>query len=142
MRRNILLILITLALASSCAALRAPAKLDRLANRVERRADHYTFADWHRANAKYDALVNEYIQNYGRYTRYEKQKAMAAIGRYHGVLADYGIKESVSTVGGIGAYAGGLLDILKQDVSAVRDFLKTVLGMSKKQIDSFIDEAK
>ena len=142
MRKYLILFLMTLGVATGCATFRAPAKLDRLANRVERRADHYTLQDWQRANRKYESLVKEYVQNYSRYTRAEKQKAMAAIGRYHGVLVDYGIKESVNIVGGLGSYAGGLLDILKEDVGAAKDFLKDVLGLDNREIKKFLDEAK
>jgi len=142
MRKYIILFLMALCVATGCATFRAPAKLDRLANRVERRADRYTLNDWQRANSKYESLIREYVQNYGSYTRAEKQKAMAAIGRYNGVLVDYGIKEGVGVVEGIGAYAGGLLDILKEDVNAVKDFLRDVLSLDNKQINKFLEEAK
>ena len=139
MRKYILLLFVALAMVTSCSV---PTRLDRLANRVERRADHYSYRDWQRSNQKYEALVRQYIQNYAHYTRAEKQVAMAAIGRYNGVLVNYGIKEGVGIVGDLGAYAGGLLDILKQDVGAVKDFLQDVLGLDNKQINKFLDDAK
>ena len=139
MRKYIVLFLLTLLMATGCSA---PARLDHLANRVERNADRYTLRDWQRANRQYEALLKEYINNYPRYSRDQKQKAMAAIGRYHGVLVDYGIKEGVSVISGIGAYTGGLLDILKQDVGAAKDFLKDVLGLDSSQINKFLDHNK
>ena len=132
MRKYILILLVALT-AASCAALRAPAKLERFVNRVERNADRYRPYQWDRVNRQYEALVQEYVQNYRTYTIAEKQQAMAAIGRYHGILVDHGVKQGVGFLGGLGAYAGALLDILKMDAGVVEDFLQNVLGLGKKE---------
>ena len=108
MRKYILILLVALT-AASCATLRAPAKLERLVNRVERNADHYRPYQWDRVNRRYEALVQEYIQNYHYYTVAEKQQAMAAMGRYHGILVDHGIKQGIGFLGGLGSYAGALI---------------------------------
>jgi DNA-binding GntR family transcriptional regulator len=132
MRKYILLLLVALVTAS-CATLRAPARLERLVDRVERNADRYRPYQWDRVNRQYEALVQEYVQNYRTYTIAEKQQAMAAIGRYHGILVDHGVKQGVGFLGGLGAYAGALLDILKMDAGVVEDFLQNVLGLGKKE---------
>ena len=141
MRKYLLILLVALT-AASCASLRAPARLERLVNRVERNADRYRPVDWQRANRRYEDLVREYIQNYRSYTIAEKQHAMSAIGRYHGLLVDYGIKQGVGFLGSLGTYAGGLIDILKQDAGAARDFLETVLGMGASETGSWLDRLK
>ena len=141
MRKYLLIILVALT-AASCAALRAPAKLERFVNRVERNADRYRPYQWDRANQKYEALLREYVQNYRAYTISEKQQAMSAIGRYHALLVDHGIKQGVGFLGSLGSYAGGLLDLLKQDVGAARDFLESVLGMGQSEIGSWLDRLK
>ena len=138
MRKYILILLVALT-AASCASMRAPARLERLVNRVERHADSYRPYQWERANRKYEALVREYIDNYRRYTIAEKQQAMAAIGRYHALLVDHGIKQGFGFLGSLGMYAGGLLDILKQDAGAVEDFLQSVLGLGKGESDNILD---
>ena len=132
MRKYILLLLVALVTAS-CATLRAPARLERRVDRVERNADRYRPYQWDRVNRQYEALVQEYVQNYRTYTIAEKQQAMAAIGRYHGILVDHGVKQGVGFLGGLGAYAGALLDILKMDAGVVEDFLQNVLGLGKKE---------
>ena len=137
--RKLLILLMTAFLLCSCAVMRTPAKLERFVNRVERQADRYTWADWQRANQKYEALVKEYIHNYRNYTTREKQQAMSAIGRYHGLLVDHGLKESVGVIGSLGSYVGGLVDILRQDVGAVRDFIQDVLGIKGREVDSLVD---
>ena len=141
MRKYILVLLVALT-AASCATLRAPAKLERLVNRVERNADRYRPYQWERVNRQYEALLREYIDNYRTYTISEKQRAMAAIGRYHAILVDHGIKQGIGFLGSLGSYAGGLLDILRQDVGAVEDFLRNVLGLGSAETKSALDSLR
>ena len=141
MRKYLLILLVALT-AASCATLRAPAKLERFVDRVERNADRYRPYQWDRVNRQYEALLREYVDNYRMYSIAEKQQAMAAIGRYHGILVDHGIKKGIGFLGSLGAYAGGLLDLLKQDVGAVSDFLQSVLGLGKKEIGNAVDLLK
>ena len=139
MRKYLVILLVALT-AASCAALRAPAKLERLVNRVELNGDHYRPYQWDRANRQYEALLREYVQNYRTYSIAEKQQAMAAIGRYHGLLVDHGVKKGIGILGGLGGYAGGLLDVLRQDAGAVEDFLQSVLGQGKSESNRWVDQ--
>ena len=141
MRKYLIILLVALT-AASCATLRAPAKLERFVDRVERNADRYRPYQWDRVNREYEALLREYVNNYRTYTIAEKQRAMAAIGRYHGILVDHGIKQGIGFLGSLGAYAGGLLDLLKQDAGAVEDFLQSVLGLGKREIGNAMDSLK
>ena len=141
MRKYILILLVALT-AASCATLRAPAKLERFVNRVERTADHYRPYQWDRVNRRYEALLQEYINNYRLYTIAEKQQAMTAIGRYHGILVDHGIKQGIGFLGSLGSYAGGLLDLLRQDAGAVEDFLQSVLGFGKTEVKTALEGLK
>lgn len=137
--RKLWTLLLAAFLLCSCAAMRAPAKLDRFVNRVERRADRYTLADWQRINRQYEDLLQEYIREYRHYTTAEKQRAMQAIGRYHGILVDHGLKESVAVIGSLGSYVGGLIDILKKDAGAVLDFIQDVLGIRGGEARNLVD---
>ena len=141
MRKYILILLVALT-AASCATLRAPAKLERFVDRVERNADRYRPYQWDRVNRQYEALLREYVDNYRMYSIAEKQQAMAAIGRYHGILVDHGIKQGIGFRGSLGAYAGGLLDLLKQDAGAVSDFLQSVLGLGGNELNKWMDQLK
>ena len=141
MRKYLVILLVALT-AASCATLRAPAKLERFVDRVERNADRYRPYQWDRVNRQYEALLREYVDNYRMYSIAEKQQAMAAIGRYHGILVDHGIKKGIGFLGGLGAYAGGLLDLLKQDVGAVSDFLQSVLGLKGAEANKWMDQLK
>ena len=141
MRKYILILLVALT-AASCATLRAPARLERFVDRVERNADRYRPYQWDRVNRQYEALLREYVDNYRTYSIAEKQQAMAAIGRYHGILVDHGIKKGIGFLGSLGAYAGGLLDLLKQDAGAVSDFLQSVLGLGGNELNKWMDQLK
>ena len=141
MRKYLVILLVALT-AASCATLRAPAKIERFVDRVERNADRYRPYQWDRVNRQYEALLREYSANYRMYSIAEKQQAMAAIGRYHGILVDHGIKKGIGFLGGLGAYAGGLLDLLKQDAGAVSDFLQSVLGLGKSESGKWLDQLK
>ena len=141
MRKYLVILLVALT-AASCATLRAPAKLERFVDRVERNADRYRPYQWDRVNRQYEALLREYVDNYRAYTIAEKQQAMAAIGRYHGILVDHGIKQGLGFLGSLGAYAGGLLDLLRQDAGAVTDFLQSVLGLGGNEINKWMDQLK
>ena len=141
MRKYIVILLVAIT-AASCATLRAPARLERLVDRVERNADRYRPYQWDRVNRQYEALVQEYIQNYHSYTIAEKRQAMSAIGRYHGILVDHGIKQGIGFLGSLGAYAGGLLDLLRQDAGAVEDFLQNVLGLGSRDLSNAMDSLR
>ena len=141
MRKYLLILLVALT-AASCATLRAPARLERFVDRVERNADRYRPYQWDRVNRRYEALLQEYVQNYRMYTIAEKQQAMNAIGRYHGILVDHGIKKGIGFLGSLGAYAGGLLDLLQQDAGAVTDFLQNVLGLGAAEINNWMNQLK
>ena len=141
MRKYLVILLVALT-AASCATLRAPAKIERFVDRVERNADRYRPYQWDRVNRQYEALLREYSANYHTYSIAEKQQAMAAIGRYHGILVDHGIKQGIGFLGGLGAYAGGLLDLLKQDAGAVTDFLQSVLGLTGNELNRWMNQLK
>ena len=141
MRKYLVILLVALT-AASCATLRAPAKLERFVDRVERNADRYRPYQWDRVNRQYEALLREYSANYRMYSIAEKQQAMAAIGRYHGILVDHGIKKGIGFLGSLGAYAGGLLDLLKQDAGAVTDFLQSVLGLTGNELNRWMNQLK
>jgi hypothetical protein len=76
------------------------------------------------------------------YTIAEKQQAMSAIGRYHAILVDHGIKQGIGFLGSLGSYAGGLLDILRQDAGAVEDFLQNVLGLGKNETKNALESLR
>jgi len=138
--KKIFPIIMVALLAVSCSALRAPARLDRLANVTERRAYRYNSRNWQYSLSKYRALMQEYVHNYGMYTRDEKRLAMNAIGRYHALLVKYGIENTVGVVEDLKSYASVLKDMLKEDVGAVKDFLSDVIGMGSDEVNNYLNK--
>ena len=142
MRKYIIPILLTLMLATGCASVRVPAQMEYLTNKVERRGDRFSIRKWQKINVEYQSLIKKYVENYTRYTRAEKRRAMKAISKYYTLLVRYGIRETAGTVAYIGSYTGGVLDVLKEDIRAAKDFLKDVMRMSDRQINKFVEEAR
>ena len=111
-----------------------PVRLNNFVNRTERNCYRYSIRDWEYSLEKYERLVKSYARNYTRYTTSEKRLAMNAIGRYHALLVKAGVKETTGVVYELMEYAGGLQDILRNDVGAFIDFLRNVLGLSEERI--------
>jgi hypothetical protein len=55
---------------------------------------------------------------------------------------DHGIKKGIGFLGSLGSYAGGLLDLLRQDAGAVTDFLQSVLGLGGNEMNRWMNELK
>ena len=141
MKKYIILLITTLVLVG-CSTLRTPAKMDRFVDQLERRAYRYSPEDWRRANQKYKVMLQEYVDNYRMFTTEEKRTAMRAIGRYHGLLVEHGVREATGVVGSLGSYAGGLLDILGIDPTPVMDFLEDVLGMGRAEAGRVLERLR
>lgn len=132
---------LTVAAASSCST---PYKLRNFVNRTERNCERYRPRRWMASVERYETLVKDYVRNYRRYSTHEKKIAMEAIGRYHAILVQNGLKESMGVVYDLKsilpAYLGGLLDVFKKDVIAFSDFLGNVLGYSPEEIGRIIEK--
>ena len=137
----VLIAAVTLVAASSCST---PYRLRSFVNRTERNCDRYRPRRWIASVDRYETLVKDYVRNYHRYSTHEKKVAMEAIGRYHALLVQNGLKESMGLVYDLKsilpAYLGGLLDVFKKDVVAFTDFLGNVLGYGPEEIDRIIEK--
>ncbi len=132
--RRLLIIAATALLLLGAAGCSVPMRLNNFVNRTERNAYRYTLRDWHYSLDRYESLVSQYIHNYTRYNTYQKRMAMRAIGRYHALLVQAGVRESTSLIYELREYAGALRDIFSRDEWAFIDFLRDVLGMREERI--------
>jgi hypothetical protein len=146
MKRYITMFLVaalTIVAASSCST---PYRLRSFVNRTERNCDRYRPRRWIASVDRYETLVKDYVRNYHRYSTHEKKVAMEAIGRYHALLVQNGLKESMGVVYDLKsilpAYLGGLLDVFRKDVIAFSDFLGNVLGYSPEEINRIVERLK
>ena len=132
--RQLLVIATTALLLLAAAGCSVPARLNSFVNRTERRAYRYSLRDWHYSLERYEYLVTQYIHNYTRYTTAQKRMAMRAIGRYHALLVQAGVRESAGLIYELREYAGALRDIFSRDEWAFIDFLRDVLGLREERI--------
>lgn len=126
--KKVLTIVALVMLGIAAAGCSVPARLNSFVNRTERQAYRYSLRDWHRSLDRYEHLVTQYIHNYTTYTTGQKRMAMRAIGRYHAMLVQAGVRESAGFVYELREYAGALRDIFSRDEWAFIDFLRDVLG--------------
>ena len=132
--RRLLIIAATALLLLGAAGCSVPMRLNNFVNRTKRNAYRYTLRDWHYSLDRYESLVSQYIHNYTRYNTNQKRMAMRAIGRYHALLVQAGVRESSSLIYELREYAGALRDIFSRDEWAFIDFLRDVLGMREERI--------
>ena len=116
---------VVLALSSGCSA---PNRLNYFVNSTEKKSHEYSLRDWHRSLDKYERLVKEYVQNYESYNTNQKRKAMRAMGRYHSMLVQAGVRESANLIYELREYSGALQDIFTEDEWAFIDFMRDVMG--------------
>ena len=126
--RRFIAILATVVVMIAAAGCSVPSRLNNFVNRTERNAYRYSLRDWHYSLDRYERLVSQYVHNYPRYTTMQKRKAMRAMGRYHALLVQAGVKESANFLFELREYAGALRDIFTQDEWAFIDFLRDVMG--------------
>ena len=52
-----------------------------------------TAEDWELSSAQYEAMLEEFVENYDLYTPEERQEVYEAVGRYNGLLVKQGLTE-------------------------------------------------
>ena len=143
MKRIFTLLLVAATLIVSAASCSTPYRLRNFVDRTERNCERYRPRRWAASVERYETLVKDYVRNYHRYSTHEKKIAMEAIGRYHALLVQNGLKESMGVVYDLKsilpAYLGGLLDVFRKDVAAFADFFGNVLGYSPDEINRILD---
>ena len=70
-----------------------PRRIDEFVDQTEASADSMTYEDWELTTQQYEALLEEFAENYDYYTPEERQQVYEAIGRYNGVLVKQGLTE-------------------------------------------------
>ena len=85
----------------SCAA-PLPNRIDDYVEEVEASCQYWTVEDWELSNYEYEALVEEYRQNYDSYTQEEREAINKAIGRYNGLRIKHGLEDLSNTIKEIG----------------------------------------
>ena len=110
--KRILFFLLTALLMASCTSL-LPGQITRLADKVEAKGANFTEAQWQKANAKFEKLVQEYMDNYSSFKKDQKKEINKAIAKYSATALKYGVGNVADTVKDIAGDLEGILDSAK-----------------------------
>lgn len=94
---KILLLTLPLLLSVSCTTT-IEEKLDKYIDKVEQECDGYTTEDWEKTNLQFEELLAQFEENYDNMTPEEREVASKAVGRYYGLAAKQGLKESAEQI--------------------------------------------
>lgn len=111
-------LVLTTTLIAACSNSTIPQRLDSFVDNAELKSSDYDAEDWQKSMSKYERLLDEYSNSGKEYSEAEKQMAARAMGRYHSLLLQHGIKQSADYLIVLKAmlppYLEGLLDGLEE----------------------------
>ena len=81
MIKKILFLALAAVLMTAC-AFSLPGKFTQLADKVAAKGADFTPAQWEKANAQFEKLVNQYVDKYDTLSKEDKKEINAAIGKY------------------------------------------------------------
>ena len=80
MMKRILFLALAALLITAC-AFSLPGKFTRLADKVAAKGADYTPAQWEKANAQFEELVQQYVDRYDKLSNEDKKQINVAIGK-------------------------------------------------------------
>ena len=106
------------ALLMTACAFSLPGKFTELADKVADKGADYTPAQWEKANAQFEDLVQQYVDKYDKLTNEEKKEINAAIGKYTATALKCGVTDGLKQINAL----------LKQVPSALNTALEGAKG--------------
>ena len=120
--KRILILAGIVMLLSSC-MLSLTSKFDRLADKVEADGTKMSLEQWEKCNQQFQALVDEYIDNYSSLDSSEKKQINKAIGRYSKAAVKSGISGVADVAGRIVSELPDALDGLVESAKGLLEGL-------------------
>lgn len=120
--KRILILAGIVMLLSSC-MLSLTSKFDRLADKVEADGTKMSLEQWEKCNQQFQALVDEYIDNYSSLDSSEKKQINKAIGRYSKAAVKSGISGVADVAGSIVSELPDALDGLVEGAKGLLEGL-------------------
>jgi len=134
MKRSLIILLAAASLLlSSCSAnyKAVPKELDKLTTKTQKNHKDYSAQDWETTAKDYDTLINEFWDNYDKYTDDQRKEALTAIGQYHIILLKEGLSESAEALSGVMEVVPGYIDGLKKTLEENKDAISSTLNELK-----------
>ena len=97
MIKKILFLALAAVLMTAC-AFSLPGKFTQLADKVAAKGADYTPAQWEKANAQFEALVNQYVDKYDKLSNEDKKEINAAIGKYTATALKCGVADGLKQI--------------------------------------------
>ena len=116
--KKILILLGLILLMTACTGT-LPGRFTRLADKVEAKGKDMSKEQWDKCNEKFEALIEEYSDNYDSFDRDQKKKINKAIARY----------SRAALMSGVSGAADAVSDILEEVPGALNDVLEGVGGI-------------
>ena len=95
MMKKIVILAFAALLMTAC-AFSLPGKFTQLADKVA--AKGATPAQWEKANAQFEALVNQYVDKYDKLSNEDKKEINAAIGKYTATALKCGVADGLKQI--------------------------------------------
>lgn len=104
-----------------------PRRMDNFVTQTEASVDYMSENDWELSAEQYEALVEEFVENYDYYTPEERRSVYEAIGRYNGLLAKAGLEELEIEVNQALNTVSKIVDELPNAINGLLDGFKSGL---------------
>ena len=95
--KRILFLALAALLITAC-AFSLPGKFTRLADKVAAKGADYTPAQWEKANAQFEELVQQYVDRYDKLSNEDKKQINVAIGKYTATALKCGVADGVKQI--------------------------------------------
>lgn len=133
--KKLIVIAVALIAVISCASYNnIPDEIDSFVDKAEIKAPNYDMSDWETSKAEYEALVDQYTDNFAKFTDEQKALATNAMGRYHALLVKNGLAESVGVLNMIKnllpSYIDGITGVIKENEQDIVNTLSGILDMN------------
>ena len=97
MIKKILFLALAAVLMTAC-AFSLPGKFTQLADKVAAKGADFTPAQWEKANAQFEKLVNQYVDKYDTLSKEDKKEINAAIGKYTATALKCGVADGLKQI--------------------------------------------
>lgn len=121
MMKKVLFLTLVAAIMTAC-AFSLPGKFTQLADKVAAKGADFTPAQWEKANAQFEKLVQQYVDKYDTFSNDEKKEINTAIGKYTATALKCGVSDSLKQInallkkvpGAIGTATEGVKGFLEE----------------------------
>ena len=114
-----ILILLGIVLMMTACTGTLPGRFTRLADKVEAKGKEMSKEQWDKCNEKFEALIEEYSDNYDSLDKNQKKEINKAIARYSKAALMSGISTAADTVNTILEEAPGVLNDILDGVGGI-----------------------